>query len=178
MKGEQFPQEYKMLVVVPDTGFEVMRCPICGQAYVYSHDYDNDIYNLMDYGVLYRIDENRVAEIIAYHKKLEEDRLKQIKKFWYKVRKKFGTLLNELPDNQRKIIEYLKDKKYGEEYIEKIASDFGFDRNTMQDIVNNLEKHNFIRKWIIYPLRVGEHNFQEEMTDVDSYTYTKISINV
>lgn len=178
LEGEKFPPEYKKLIMLQGTDNSILRCPTCGQAYLFSNDYDNDVYNLYNYGTLQQIDENRVQEIIAYNIKREEEEKKEIKKFWYKTRKKFGAKLEALSKDETRVIEYLKEKRIYGEYLNKIAEDLTLRRETMMDITDNLDKDGLIYKQIYYPLMPGKHNFQEEIRDVDTYMYTKISINI
>ncbi len=178
LEGEKFPIEFQDFIAVTGTDNEVSRCPLCGQAYVYTHNWDNDVYNLMDYGTLHQIAENRVLEIIAYYIKQEKDRIKDVKKFWYKARKKFGIQLEQLSNDEKKVIEYLKEKTFNGEYLENIARDLLLSKDEMIEIAKNLDKSGIVFKNIYWPLGPGEHNFQEEFKGGDPYVYTKIRILV
>jgi hypothetical protein len=121
LDGESFPPEFKDFVWLPETENDVCRCTECGQPYVYDHTWDNDVYNLMDYGTLKRITEERVREIIGHYVKQEKDRKERVKRFWYKARKEPGDKLAGLSVDETQVVEYLKDKMIDGAYIEMIA---------------------------------------------------------
>ncbi len=163
---------------MPGTDGEVSRCPLCGQAFYYEHNWDNDVYNLMDYGVLYRFDEKSLQEKIKRIAQREEDRKKEVKAFWHKARKKFSIQFQALSEEEMRVMDYLKEKTIYGEYLEIIASDLSISKDLMIQIANTLEKAGVIRRNIYWPLGPGEHNFQQEFKGGDPYEFTKISINV
>lgn len=129
LEGEHFPDEAKLLKTVPGSfdpelhDSDISRCPHCGQAYSYYHKNDNDVYNLFDYATLERVNEEHVNYILTQYHKMNTDAKKRRQRFWYKARKKFGDKLKTLPEELMQILLYLKECKYDEEYLSKIAND-------------------------------------------------------
>lgn len=182
LEGEQFPEETKRLETVPDTDGSVCRCPVCGQAYCFHSDYDNDVYNLYNYGEYYRITGNRVNEITEscreYSAEEAARRKKQLKYFKSKIRKKFSSSHEKLSGDEKHVFEYLVLKMEQGEYLKTIAADLSLNMDYLLAVTGSLEKNGFVLKRINYPLSPGEHNFQQEIRDVDPVPYTSISINL
>lgn len=179
LEGEKLPPEFHELKRFIDTyeGDVVFKCPLCNQAYLYSHNWDNDIFNQLDYAFLTQIDDMQVLEFQNTLKIKEQEQKKEINKIWNRFKKKYGNELNQLSTEEMKVIEYLKQKHIYGEYIEKIAQDLSYNREMITNIVNKLYNKDLILKNIYWPMHPNEHNFQVELKDEDPFVYTKININ-
>jgi hypothetical protein len=178
LEGESLPPEIRQLVTIPGTDGDVSMCPDCGTLYRSSRKTDNDIYNLIDYAELKRITPVELDSIL----KSERTRIlgieSEIKKFEKKVKSKFGAKkLDVLPENERKIVQYLMRKTWYGEYQEQLERQLELSRETITPLLTKLEKKGILKRKIFWPLSPGKYNFQEEQTDGDPIPYTKFSID-
>jgi hypothetical protein len=178
IEGESLPDEVRQLVIVPGTDGDVSKCPDCGTLYRYYRKTDNDIYNLIDSAEFKRITSVELDAIIESERKRILDIESEIGKFAKKVRGKFGAKrLDALPENEKRIIQYLIRKTWQGEYHEQLERHLELSREVISPLLTELEKEGIIKRKILWPLSPGKYNFQEEQKGGDPVPYTKFSID-
>lgn len=178
MEGEQFPPEFHKLETVPDTDGDIFRCPQCGQAYLYINKYDNDVYNLYDISELIRIDEQSVQAAVD-RVLLEKEKARSMKEKYRRAADRyFKNVLEDLPADERQILELLVDASDEGIPLRSISQTLSISPERCQEVIDHFEKTGMLRRTVNYPMSPGEHNFQETDYSVDPFFYTTVYINL
>jgi len=172
-EGESLPTEYKQLIRLSVDWYssDVLQCPECKNYYTYESNWDNDVYNRFHWGELKKVSAEVALQLIRKRKEADEADHRNSRRKILKVQKRN---LDSLEGTEKLICDFLLENCTDEQYQSSIREKLSLSRKKFEKTIKALEKKKVLYRKVYWPLRPGEHNFQEAIREGDPEPYTTI----